>query len=129
MAIIPIPKVGRPTKMTTETLNKLKQGYAYGLDDLTACLYAEIHPRTLYDYEKKHPEFAQVKEQFQRNPVLYASRVLFENLADKPELALKVLEKLFKKYHTKQDIDITVNSFENALESLKDKSNTPDIEN
>ena len=66
-----------------------------------------------------HPEFKDLKEALQENPIKYATQVLFNGMEDKPELALKVLEKLAKKYKQKQDVALDLSSFESMLDNLK----------
>lgn len=53
---------GRPTVMTKEVIDKLEFGFAQGLNDDEACLYAGINPDTLYEYQKKHPNFTERKK-------------------------------------------------------------------
>ena len=121
MKAMKIPNIGRPTKMTEKTLNRLKAGFCYGLNDQQACLFAEIHPATLYKYERDNPEFSKLKELLRQNPIKYATEVLFNNLDDKPELALKVLEKLSKKYKPNQTVDVRVDSFESILQKISEE--------
>lgn len=64
--------VGRPTVMTPEVVGKLEHAFAIGCTDLEACLYADIHKDTLYNYQLKNPEFADRKEVLKLNPVLKA---------------------------------------------------------
>ena len=105
--------------MTDKTLEKLKVAFCYGLNDVQACLFAEINPATLYNYQKKHPEFLELKHALQENPVRYATQVLFDNLDGKPDLALKVLERLSKKYKPNQEITAKVESFESILARIE----------
>lgn len=57
------PKVGRPTKMTSEILNKLEEAFIDDLTDQEACIYAGISHTTFYNYQKDNPEFIERKEQ------------------------------------------------------------------
>ena len=123
---MPIPKIGRPTKMTDRMLTKLKHGFAYGLNDVQACLFAGIHPITLERYEKEHPEFSREKEILQEHPINYATEVLFESLKGDGKLALQVLEKINKKYRTTKEVSVKVETFEDTLHRLKDKSDVSD---
>ena len=43
-------KVGRPSVMTPEIINKLEQAFSMGCGDLEACLYADLTPSVLYRY-------------------------------------------------------------------------------
>jgi len=55
-------EVGRPTVMTEITLKKLEDAFSNGASDKEACFIANISHQTLYDYQKKHPEFIERKE-------------------------------------------------------------------
>jgi len=72
--------VGRPTKITKDILNKLEQAFAYCYTDEEACLYVDISPRTLYNYQDKNPEFVQRKELLRKTPNLHAKEVLVKNI-------------------------------------------------
>lgn len=63
-------KVGRPEKINIEILGKLEHAFKIGANDREACLYAKINPDTLYEYQKRHPEFTEQKEDWKRNPIL-----------------------------------------------------------
>ena len=75
-------KGGRPTKMTSATLRKLEKVYAYGGNDVEACLYAGIGKSTLYDYQHTHPEFSERKSQLQTNPVLATLQTISKAIED-----------------------------------------------
>lgn len=49
--------IGRPTKMSQETIAKLEDAFKYGANDKEACFVAEISRTIFYDYCKEHPEF------------------------------------------------------------------------
>lgn len=55
-------RLGRPPVMTEEIIAKLEEGFLYGLTDLEACLYADIHPASLYRYCQDNPDFSERKE-------------------------------------------------------------------
>jgi hypothetical protein len=86
-------KIGRPTKMTPMTVNKLEQAFSYGCTDIEACLYAGISKQTLYNYQDKNPEFVDRKEALKETPILLARKTVVEALKDDPALALKFLER------------------------------------
>lgn len=69
--------IGRPSVMTTETLDMLRGAYLMGYSDREACVYANIGLQTLYDYQKEHPEFSEQKEEYKANPVLLAKKTIF----------------------------------------------------
>ena len=49
--------IGRPTKMTPETVKKLEEAFAIGASDGEACFYSDISKETLYTYQDKTPGF------------------------------------------------------------------------
>lgn len=65
-------KTGRPPKINNDILGKLEQAFALGCSDREACLYADINPSTLYDYQKRHPDFTERKQALKEKPVLKA---------------------------------------------------------
>lgn len=73
---------GRPTIMTTETMAKLKQAFMMGCSDREACIYADIGLQTLYDYQKKNPEFPEQKMAFKTYPIMKARKTIFDNLGE-----------------------------------------------
>ena len=73
---------GRPTVMTAETVSKLEQAFSNGATDVQACFYAGISKQTLYDYQKKHPEFIDRKEALKSNLRLIAKNTLAKSIRD-----------------------------------------------
>jgi len=63
---------GRPTVMTDDVLDKLNQAFSLGCSDREACLFADINPATLYNYQKENPEFLDRKQTLKEKPVLKA---------------------------------------------------------
>lgn len=63
---------GRPPVMTKETLQKLERAFSMGLPDEQSCLYADIAPQTLYNYQNKHPEFLERKKLLKQNITMHA---------------------------------------------------------
>jgi len=84
---------GRPTKMTTETIGKLESAFLLGCTDREACLFADIHPDTLYKYCKDNPEFSDRKELLKEDPVFKARQSVIDNMKNDGNLALKFLER------------------------------------
>lgn len=78
-------KVGRPTVMTNDVLNKLETSFSLGCSDVEACLFADISPHTLYEYQKKNPKFVERKEMLRQKLVLKARSVLADALNRKDE--------------------------------------------
>ena len=85
--------VGRPTVMVEETVKKLEEAFAFGASDEEACFYADISKQTLYDYQKKVPEFIDRKEALKQRPILLARKTVVENLSKDADLSLKFLER------------------------------------
>ena len=99
--------MARPTKITNQTLGKLREAFLMGCSDQEACLNADINPDTLYEYQKKTPGFTEEKEYLKNNPVLIARKTVVDHLKDDPGLALKYLERKKKdEFSTKQGLDI-----------------------
>jgi len=86
-------RAGRKPKMNQATVDKLETAFSYGCTDLEACFFAGIHKQTLYNYQEKHPEFVDRKEQLKENPVLLARESVVKSLRLDPNLALKYLER------------------------------------
>lgn len=85
-------KVGRPTVMTPETVNKLEEVFAIGGTDEEACFYANISKQTLYDYQDKHPEYIDRKEQLKQKPFLKARQTIVKAL-DNPQYAFEYMKR------------------------------------
>jgi hypothetical protein len=96
---------GRPTKMTEETLGKLREAFLMGCTDEEACIYADINPDTLYDYQKKNKRYSEQKELWKKNPLLKARKTLIEALLE-PKHAKWYLERK-KKDEFGKTIDLT----------------------
>jgi hypothetical protein len=86
-------KLGRPTKMTQSTINKLEEAFALGCTDAEACLYADISKQSLYNYQEKNPEFVERKGLLKQRPVLLARKSVVGDLEADSNLALKFLER------------------------------------
>lgn len=86
-------KRGRPVKMTRVVIEKLEEAFSYGCSDREACLLANIGEQTLYDYQRKNPDFKSRKDLLKSNPILKARVSVVNNLEDDPNLALKYLER------------------------------------
>lgn len=90
-------KVGRPTVMTPELINKLEEVFAIGGTDEEACFYADISKQTLYDYQKKFPEFVDRKEALKQKPFLLARRTIVNALKDNPQYAFEYMKRKNRK--------------------------------
>jgi hypothetical protein len=85
-------KVGRPTVMTEEVLRKLEEIFSLGGSDREATFYAGISMQSLYEYQKKNPEYAERKAALKEKPVLKARRTIVDSLDD-PDYAFKYVER------------------------------------
>ncbi|EPM7558084.1 hypothetical protein ACTPL8_000436 [Enterococcus faecium] len=103
-------KVGRPTKMTDDVVNKLEFAFMRGLSDQEACLYAGISKQTLYNYQESHPEFIDQKAAFKSNVKMHAKLNLAKEVIEKKnvELSLFVLERTVDEYKPKQEVSANV---------------------
>ncbi|SRR5258708_9571832 len=73
---------GRPTVITKDVLRKLRQGFMMGFNDREASAYAGIGEQTLYDLQKRHPEFSEEKAAWKLNPILKAKYAVYIRLDD-----------------------------------------------
>ena len=73
---------GRPTKMTKETLDKLREAFLFGASDEEACAFAQISHTTLYTYQNEHEEFLEQKQQWKKDPILKAKMTVVKSLND-----------------------------------------------
>ena len=62
----------RPAAIDENVLRKLAEGFASAMNDVEACLFADIAPSTLYEYANKHPGFSEWKEDLKKKPGLKA---------------------------------------------------------
>lgn len=85
--------VGRPTIVTPDILAKLEYAFALGCTDLEACFYANISKSTLYNYQEKHPEFVERKEELKERPIFIAREAVVNGLQTDPKLSLSYLER------------------------------------
>ncbi len=97
---------GRPSVMTKSVVGKLRTAFLMGCSDREACAYAQINKDTLYDFQKKNPEFSDQKELWKQNPILKARITVFKSL-NQPKIAMWYLERkkpeeFSLRYHTSQ---------------------------
>lgn len=104
-------KPGAPTVMTPEVIEKLEQAFLLGCTDTEACLAADIAPATLYNYQEKHPEFLERKDQLKQNPFYKARRTVVRALENDPKLAMDYLSRKMKKEFG-NNVDITTDGKE-----------------
>jgi hypothetical protein len=107
-------KVGRPTVMTEETLQKLEYAFLRGLTDVEACLYADIGTTTLYNYCEENPEFRERKEELKQHPTAQAKLNVTEAIENGDEdiskwwLERKAKDEFSTKQEIKADVDENV---------------------
>lgn len=101
-----VKKVGRPNVINEAKLKKLREAFLMGCTDDEACLYAEIEPRTLYNFQSENPEFIQEKEHWKNNPILKARKVVFDKIESGDENTAKwYLERKAKQeFSTRQEL-------------------------
>lgn len=75
-------KMGRPSQMTKEALDKLEQAFCIGCSDKEACLFANVSEDALYIYQRKHPDFVKRKELLKEKPLLKARNTVVNSLGD-----------------------------------------------
>ena len=91
--------------MTPETIDKLRQAFLWGATDEEACAFAGISKVTLYDYQKKHPDFLNQKEAWKRQPILAAKKKVVEDIKKKTSVAQWYLERKAKsEFSTRQEL-------------------------
>lgn len=75
-------KTGRPTAMTPETINKLKEGFAQGFSVRNACIWADISQDTYFNYCKKNSRFSEQCKTLQQKPLIKSILVINKALND-----------------------------------------------
>ena len=74
--------MARPTKMTPETIDKLRQAYLIGATNEEAAHYASISPTTIYNYIESYPEFLEQINAWKSEPILKAKQTVVKGLDD-----------------------------------------------
>lgn len=120
---------GRPTVMTKETIGKLEIAFGYGASDEEACSYADISMDTLYEYQKKHPEFSELKVRLKERPTMMAREAVVRSFKTYPGLAMKYLKaKKNKEFREAMVIDNTnsdkLKEADTLLDEIRSKSRT-----
>jgi hypothetical protein len=68
-------------------LQKLEEAFMLGGTDQEACIYADISPSALYEYQKKNPEFLERKTALKNMPSLRAKKAIVDRLDKDTSLA------------------------------------------
>lgn len=107
-------KVGRPSALSDEVVNKLEQAFATGANDTEACSYAGISRQTYYQHLKKDAEFSDRIER-QKSMLPLKARQELKKLIDKgdPKALFWYLDRVEKRH--KVESSIVMN---NQLEQL-----------
>lgn len=100
-------KIGRPTVITPETIDKLEYVFAMGGTDLEACLYANVGMSTLYAYQENHPEFQERKLELKQTPLLRARTTVLNSLDTDVNSAWRYVERKDPELNPKSAVDIT----------------------
>ncbi len=86
-------KQGRPTVISKHVLSELKMAYSVDSTDKEACSLAGISEKTLYNYQKKNPDFLQQKQGWKNEVILKAREQVVKAIEKDGRLALRYLEK------------------------------------
>lgn len=100
-------KRGRPEAVDELTLHKLEEVFALGGTDKEACIYANISPSTLYNYQNANPNFLERKELLKQQPVLKARRTINDALEGDIQTARWYVERRDKDFHPKSESEVT----------------------
>ena len=117
--------MARPTVMTPEVIAKLEEAFAWGCSDIEACLWADIAPATLYQYQEKNPAFTERKAALKEKPVLLARKAVVKAIQQGDKVtALAYLDRKKKdEFSTKVENDVRVKELPRPIlggESKKD---------
>ena len=99
-------QAGRPPKIDKDTLGKLESAFKMGATDREACYYANINPDTLYEYQKKNPNFTEQKEAWKQNPVLKAKHTIYKNLDDAKTAQWYLERKCKEEFSTQSKLEL-----------------------
>lgn len=95
---------GRPTVMTPETLERLRQAFLRGCSDREAVAYAEIALSTLYEYQNKNPDFSEQKASWKTQPLLKARETVISKLDDVDTAMWYLERKMPEEFGKKQTV-------------------------
>lgn len=96
--------MARPTKMTPEIIERLRHAFAIGATDEEACAYARIGTSTLYDYQNKHPEFTEEKEDLKKDPILKAKHTVVKALGRSKDAQWYLERKLKNEFSQRSEL-------------------------
>lgn len=84
-------KYGRPTVISRQVLSELKIAFCVDCTDKEACDLAGISEKTLYNYQKKNPDFLQQKQQWKSEVAFKAREQLCKAIENDGRLAFRYL--------------------------------------
>ena len=122
--------MGRPTKMTPDTLDKLRTAFLIGATDAEACGFADITDKTLYNYQDKHPEYLHQKQAWKDQPILKAKTTVVNSLDEVKDAQWYLERKVKNEFSQRTELtgeegkDITVKIVEDT--ELKDANRPTD---
>lgn len=95
---------GRPPVIDDLKLKKLEEAFATGCTDEEACSYADIAPKTLYNYQNANPEFLQRKELLKQKPFLKARKTIMNSLDSVQGAQWFAERKMKNEFSTRQEL-------------------------
>lgn len=120
-------KMARPTVMTEQVIDKLRQAFLIGATNDEACGYADISVKTLYNYIEKVPEFLQQIEHWKNEPILKAKTTVVKNLDDTKNAQWYLERKAKKEYGANVDVTTDGEKLDGLVVIKYDDSNdTPE---
>lgn len=123
--------MARPTVMTPETIDKLRQAFLIGATNAEAAHYAGITEKTIYNYMDRNPEFIQQIEGWKNEPILKAKRKVVTDLDKDTNTAKWYLERKAADFKNKSEVEMSVTPTQKLLEAFgltKDGKLADDIE-
>ena len=87
------PSPGRPTVMTPDTLQKLKDAFSIDATVEEACHYAKISVPTFYNWKKENDDLFKEMEAFRLTPVLTMRKSAVEKGSDSYHTAMDYLSR------------------------------------
>ena len=101
-------KVGRPTKLTQEVVDKLAYAFSIGATVGEACFYSDISRDAYYNWVKSNPKLNDRFQQLKERPVFEARESVIKAFKRDPNLALKYLERKAKaEFSLRTETDLT----------------------
>ena len=124
--------MARPTVMTEQVIDKLRQAFLIGATNLEAAHYAGITEKTLYNYIEKHPEYLQQIEAYKSEPILKAKQTVAKSLNEAKHAQWYLERKAKKEYGANVDVTTDGKALPTPIIDLtnvqQDDSNQQDTE-